>query len=459
MLIRFYKETIHPFSISLENATRNHFSKFLHGTRYGCQRLTQATLRFLFISLPLHRIPLVKQLSKREINLFRRSIHVSQHVDKAVAAFSVGPKASFQLHPLDRRQMAKARQMREEWTAKNLSPLESEEEKRICRKQAQRFESLIELASAKRSTLMDFDREAWETYDALNFGMIQEHLLNLDSLFSSTAFVNDLASWGVDLAEAMLAEVLAKSLAYCQGLDGKEIHLPGRHGMESYVIREFHFGKALPGYILEPQSRYAHAWVIARGTQPMLKKDDIGELRKGARESIKADLHPDSITRDAVNSALRQNAVRTIFETRKVKFAGHSLGGALVSDLATRNPEKVAKIYTFSAPGMGRFEIERWNDTLEKALVAFDMQGDLVPCAGLYLKGLHIEIAQDQNRHPIAKHNAMALDKPFKASIVDNHRENARKSRHRMAALQRLQKRVIALHQQRMALLYRLPWR
>lgn len=460
MSVRF---TIHQFALNLEYAARYKVGSLVNN---GYRRLAQATLRLLFISLPIHRIPLIQQLSKREINAFRRSIRVSQHVDrtipagKAVAAFSVNPKASFQLQPLDTRQRAKARQMQEEWQANSLSPLLSAEERRNCRQQAKRFERILAITSSRQTTLMDFDREAWETYDALNFALIQEHFLNLDSHFSSPAFVNELSSWGVDLAEAMVAEVLGKSLAYCQGLDGKQILLPGLPGMkamETYTIRAFHFGKNLPGYILEPQGQFGHAWAIARGTQPMLKKDALGELRQGARESIKADLHPESITRDAVNKALMQDSLRHVFETRKVKLAGHSLGGALVSDLATRYPEKVSKVYTYSAPGMGRFELERWNETLDKALVAFDMQGDLVPCAGLYLKGLHIEIAQSQNNHPIAKHNALALNKPFKASIVNNNKENARKSRHRMAALQKIQKKIMAMHQERLALLYRIP--
>lgn len=460
MSVRF---TIQLYALRVENVARHGVSNIINGTRYGCQRLTQAALRLLFISLPLHRIKLVQQLAKREINVFRRAIHVAQHVDrttpagKAIGAFSVNPKASFQLQPLDSRQKAKAVQMREEWHAKSLSPQLSEEERRNARQQAQQFKRLLELTSAKRTTMMDFDREAWATYDALNFALIQEHFLNLDTHFASPAFVNELSSWGVDLAEAMVAEILAKSLAYTQGLDGKEIFLPGRRGMESYTIREFHFGKNLPGYILEPQGQFSQAWVIARGTQPMLKKDVLGELRKGARESIKADLHPESITRDAINKALMQDAVRNIFATRTVKLAGHSLGGALVSDLATRYPDKVSKVYTFSAPGMGRFELDRWNETLDTALIAFDMQGDLVPCAGLYLKGLHIEIAQDLHHHPITKHNALALNKPFKAAIVDNNRENARKSRLRMAALQRIQKRVMAMYEKRAALLYRMP--
>lgn len=62
-----------------------------------------------------------------------------------------------------------------------------------------------------------------------------------------------------------------------------------------------------------------------------------------------------------------------------------------------------------------------------------------------------------QNRHPTAKHNSLALNKPFQAAISDNKRENARKSPHRLAALQKFQKQDMALYQNRLALLYQVP--
>ena len=371
----------------------------------------------------------------------------------------MAPKGSFWLKPLHATQIAKSRQLKEEWNQKFLAA-NNVCEKLLCKEKIRQFERLCWHGNQKWSTLDDFHRSDFEAYDAVNFELTQEHLHHLASIFSTPAFENGqkpLVDWGVDLKEAMVAEVLAKTLAYTQDLHGKEIHVPVNSSLLPYVIKGFYFGKELPGYILEPKGA-GPIWVIARGTESVTKTDSAGtELRKGAMESIKADLHPESISRDAVTKALELENLKQVFTARpskEIKMTGHSLGGALVTDLATRFPEHVSKVYTYCSPGLGRFEEQRWNPVLDKKLVGFNVRGDLIPCAGCHFKGLQIEVNLKLKGHPLIKHNEIVLNQPFKAAIIDNQRENCRKVRQRFAAIQRLQLRIIGWHEKYMHFLH-----
>ncbi len=433
---------IRHFPTQFHHAAKRHLTHLAKETERIIQRINQATLRFLLLTLPLHRFPIVRQLGKRAIKLGHPAIQIANHIDlstkagRAVAEFSVHPRAAFKLQPLDSKQIAKAIALKNSWQLEGH-----------CQAKVKQFESLIQLSKKRWSTQQDFGRREWQAYDEINFELTREYLLNLASVFATPQFEKaqeSLANSGVDLREAMIAEALSKALAYSEGNAGKEVQIPVQNRLVTYKISAIRFGKALPGYILEAPD--AAPWIIARGTQTMLKKDSQGELRQGARESLLADLHPVSMTRDAVDRALEQSELQTLFANNKgIKLAGHSLGGALVNDLATRFPQQIQKVYTFSPPSMGPLEAKRWHPTLDDKLVAFDVLGDIVPIAGYHVKGLHLEISHKEKKHLAALHNEICLNKNFKASIIDNQKENQRKSRQRFAVLQRLQRRLLGI--------------
>lgn len=430
-----------------------HTQQAFHHTQHAIQRTKEAIFRLGLQEFPLHKIALVRQLAQRKIDHGRPKLQIADFIDlstpegQAVAQFRVTPRAAFALKPLDEQQISKVKQL-------HSGPLSSEEHAAI--------DSILRKIQNRWTTLQDFTRAEWQIVDRVNFELTKEYFQNLNVVFSSTQFANaqkPLSELGVDFQESMVAEALAKSLAYSEGNHGKEISLPVRDDQGNcrlipYEIKEFHFGYELPGYVLEPkETTAAPAWIIARGTQTLLKCDEQGkELRKGARESIGADFHPVSMSRDKVDSALNQWIVQTVLAQAKegrfqgkINFAGHSLGGLLGKDLASRYPDIVGKIHTYMTPAMSQIEANRWNDKLEQALIGWHVNGDLVSCAGAHVKGLQLEILQNQEKHPLILHNELNLNRPFKIAVVDNHSERNREVRKTLAMIQSLQKLLLRI--------------
>lgn len=362
--------------------------------------------------------------------------------------FDVVPKVPFEKGPLTVNQKTKLEQLllKEDLSAQDKEALAS----------------LQKMSLPKRATRHDFNLKEWQALDLVNFTLIQDYLINLNQLFQTDyleLFKNNIqVQFDVDYQEALIAETLAKSLAYLMGMEGKEIQLPvlenNSSRLVSYTIDKIHLGDSLPCYILKSQDLQAKPWIVIRGTEVILGEEKGQELRQGAFESILADtidrsgLSTDIVTKSSLKSDLESNVKnleteisKFIHAKQKINLTGHSLGGYLVNDIAIRFAPHIHTAYGFSAPSVGQ---ELGNSYKQKIasgvlqahqIVNFDVEGDPIASAGHGegLVGLRIAVQPilhfNRKESPIHCHLQHNLKGHFKLQQVDIEKESKKLSR------------------------------
>lgn len=344
-----------------------------------------------------------------------------------------------------------------------------------CDRWLDKFKSILKKSLVPQATRNDFNQNDWEVLDLVDYELAYEHFSNLTKIFNiwGSKIRKMESHFKVDLNEALIAEGLALSLAYIEGLNGKKIFLPVASSDEKlpyksveYSIIEVTLGDALPSYILESSDKNAPPWFVIRGTQPCTGKDQNGkEFRSGSLESLLADaIDPKEIAKDVIKKSLvyrpivKQNgrlkqkkSLFEVFEGWKKKkmqviLAGHSLGGCLVNHLAVRYDKIVKNAYGFSPAGVSKKIAAKWEKKLNKAseeseekriqlenkIVNFDYEGDFVPAGGAKIIGLHLAVTPlvDRQEHGLYhRHIKCHLNQSFKVCKVDIEAENRKISR------------------------------
>lgn len=169
--------------------------------------------------------------------------------DKRLSSFlsyDIAAKPPFDCHPLNGAQVCKLEELLEI----------SDHERKL------HIESLLAKASNKNSTRLDFSHAEWEVLEQVNFILIQEHFNELEQLFNSHALthiqIEMSEKFGIDYKQAVIAETLARSLAYLPKIDGLSLKLPvkdqsGQYRLESFSIESIAIGDSLPCFILESE--------------------------------------------------------------------------------------------------------------------------------------------------------------------------------------------------------------
>lgn len=309
--------------------------------------------------------------------------------------FSVVPKVPFDTPPLTEQQRAKAVKLGET--------------------------GLLDIQSKKKATRQDFDQNAWQALDRVNFALTAEHLEGLCELFNKSYHVSE---QDFDLREPLVAETLAKALTYTEDLDGKTLKVPVKNADGKYELKEFTISKVLigdklPCYVLRCEGQTP--WIVPRGTEIATQKTGDVEHREGAMESILADCDPDGIGYKALESL----DVDELFGDTPVLIAGHSLGGLIANELAARYPDKVEHAYGFSAPGISQKTFDKIGDVpLKNKITNFQVEGDLVPSAGRRLVGTNYAVRSDAKDaiHAHLEHNLNR--RTVTCTLIDTDKEN-----------------------------------
>lgn len=313
--------------------------------------------------------------------------------------------------------------------AKNESNLQEQQE---CRGRLNSLRSVLEKQFTAKMSRSDFNEEDWAIADQIDYELAYDYFAELTDLFntdwmSSSNLRRELkADLGIDYQESVMAENLALSLSYIEGLDGKTISLPvydktlGKFLSVAYTIKLTTIGDSLPCYILESTDPQINPWMIVRGTQPYIGVSvNNKEYRMGGLESLLADsIDPECISRNVINKALtcrpivnqngtfiQKESLSDIFrkwkqEGKQVKLSGHSLGGTLVNALTVEFYDQIKKSYAFSGAGVSIETAQRWEMlnqkhpalALDKKLINFDYEGDIIPAGGRRLIGTHLAI-------------------------------------------------------------------
>lgn len=332
--------------------------------------------------------------------------------------------------------------------------------------------ALLEKCKSAKVTRNQFQEDDWKTLDHIDYELAQDYFDNLVDVFNSRwmngsglqNYMNK--DFGFDYYEAVLAENLSLSLAYVEGLNGKQISLPvldtktGRYRLVVYDIKETRLGDALPCYTLESKDPDAHPWFLVRGTQPYTGLNPKGkELRVGSLESILADsLDHECISRNVINKSLvhrpvvnidgklvQEESLSDIFRNwrsqgKQVNLCGHSLGGTLVNALTVEFYDQVRSAYAFSGAGVSDEMATRWEllkeldptDSYRTKLKNFDYEGDFIPSGGRRLIGEHFAMASvdpDQKIGLYHSHVYSRLNCEFQIQKIDTEKENGKLSR------------------------------
>jgi hypothetical protein len=375
---------------------------------------------------------------------------------ESFAQFYVIPKSPFEKNPLNPEQLKKARELAARYPNNPI------------------FQALIAKSMIPNGTRFDYDKDEWEALDSVNFELTQEHFQTLESLLNSP-FFNQISdnmreTFQIDFRESLIAEVLSKSLAYIEGLEGRTILIPTflnedpekPYQMIEYTIQLIKLGDNLPAYILEPRNapKAAKPWLVVRGTDVVPFK----QVRMASEEAVMADfisnkgISPHVILKSLSQPVREGQSLTDIFdrwEDGTVNLAGHSLGGYLVNDIAIRFANKVNHAYGFSAPAVGKKLGRKWRQLLEsqqikkEQIVNYDIEGDIVASSGRAdgLVGLRIAItlasppSKDDPLHSHLRHN---LNIPFIAQEVDCESED-KFSRDLLEKILFLSRRIIKL--------------
>ncbi|MCE5293972.1 MAG: hypothetical protein LLF94_05105 [Chlamydiales bacterium] len=352
---------------------------------------------------------LVKRAKTDTTIAVRGTLHSPDH--KAVKdfhEFDVVPKVPFDTPPLTQAQVRKAQELG--------------------------LETLIS-AQKPKATRNDFDPSTWKQLDAVNFALTQEHLESLCTLFNSdyhAETANNFSAHG-NWNESLIAETLAKALAYTEDLSGNTIRIPVKNGqqyeLKEFTITNFPLGEQLPCYVLTAEGE--KSWIVPRGTE-------ISKGRTASMESILADCDPKGIANRILDDAKKTRQLEELFyhAGENANIAGHSLGGLLANELAARYPDKLAHSYGFSAPGISRVTFNGLTDAqkahLATKITNFQTEGDLVPSAGHHYIGKNFAVSTEAKDaiHAHLQHN---LNRPGTSLTVIDNRLESQKLLHRIS--------------------------
>lgn len=339
-----------------------------------------------------------------------------QKAIKDFHGFDVVPKVPFDIPPLTPSQHRKAVELNQE--------------------------KLVSAQNNPKATRDDFDRSTWQQLDTVNFALTQDHLQSLCDLFNSgyheqtTAAFQEHGDWN----ESLIAETLAKALAYTEGLSGKTLQIPVKKGekyeLTEYTIQKFALGQNLPCYVLTAEGE--KSWIVPRGTEIATKKQEGVEHRQGSMESILADCDPKGIASKVLEDAKKTRQLEEIFYHAgdNAVVAGHSLGGLLANELAARYPDKLAHSYGFSAPGISRSTFNSLTNDQKELLATkvtnFQTEGDLVPSAGHHYIGKNFAVST-QAPDAIHAHLQHNLNRPGVSLTVIDNRLESQKLMHKLS--------------------------
>lgn len=455
------------------------------------QSIWQSTLRLLSKAPNIFHYVGKGFISRKKIPETERLITWSQtHHDPTinqalneVRAFDVISKMEFEKHPLNDAQIKmgislinkyynlatenkqKIEKLSQQLTKSNVENKKNQHEIKMRSKIVHESErdindlsKLVAIGQKKNGTRYDFDTAEWQALDHVNFELTKNHLANLKILFNGGILEPQQKvmkeNFSVNFKESLIAEALAKALAWCEGLDGSSIQVPVRNNqfcdqyhLEEYSIKLIKLGDNLPCYILEPSNPNSKSstWVVPRGTNSNTRQARNGEeLRTAARESVFVDiLNKKGLAEEAIIKAMvtgGPHSLNSLFskwaaDGRRVIIAGHSLGGYFANDIAVRYEPQIAKAYCFSSPGVSKKLAAQWNDKtkghIRNKIVNFDIEGDPIPSAGKKLIAQHIAIINSDamTENPLQKHGQHNLLRPFKAVLIDNKEESKKLAR------------------------------
>lgn len=307
-----------------------------------------------------------------------------------------------------------------------------------------------------------FDGHDYACIEKASFELIKEFTKELPLFFNAGVMTpvqeGIKREFHMSYYEAVIAEILARSIAYKARLHGEKMMLPvhledGQYGLAEFAISLYFLGDQLPAYVLECKDQDGkdlhHPWFVVRGTDANASKTEDGHrLKVGTFESVLADtINPDGIGEGVVDGCLysgkevhirsqlyTQNSLASLFKNRKFKLSGHSLGGTIVGQMATFLYHHVEAAYAFSAPAASDRTAEQWTKKSkedEYKLFNIQPQGDPFAGAGKRLIGEHIAITPLAGpiENAVRAHVAMSLTKPFEIHAVDKKLEEAQTSR------------------------------
>ncbi len=296
-----------------------------------------------------------------------------------------------------------------------LTPAQLEKAKEL------KADKLLEIAKNPKATRQDFDTAAWEQLDKVNFALTQEHLYKLSELFNTPYHEKTSQEFEGNWNEALVAETLAKALAYTENIEGNQIKLPvkkedGRYDLKAYTIHKRELGDNLPCYVLTAEGE--KGWIVPRGTE-------LVKMRQAAMESILADCDPDGIAHKVLERGREKiDAILSLAGPDAI-ISGHSLGGLLANELTARFPASISQCYGFSAPGISKATFRSiTHDEIGKKIINFQTEGDLVPSAGRHYIGKNYAITTEAKDaiHAHLQHN---LNRPkTRITLIDNEKES-----------------------------------
>ncbi len=309
---------------------------------------------------------------------------------------------------------------------------------------------LSEKHSRNIFSLGDLSTEESKLLNVLNFRAIQDHLKNVTEILNDEKFQISIYSQEVknyNYKNAIIAEILAKCLAYLDNLEGQSIDIPveieGKMKLVSYQIEKDYLGDKLPYYVLQPipdrihnhhqyatpeeVQQYAKIWIDIRGTA-FIKK----EGKEGVEESIAADFKDEKGV-----SALPvwQKSGELLIKLTKlskginknIQITGHSLGGTLAQVMSVIFHPFIYQTFAFNSPGVDEQIYQLYEKNLnldeQKSISVFHRHGDFISSASPKRIGQNYEFQligkNKESNNAFIKHLEMVLTAPHHAREVD----------------------------------------
>lgn len=329
--------------------------------------------------------------------------------------------------------------------------------KRMLKKRSKHIatvEGLITKCQSPKFQRKHFNGHELIVFDRATFELVKEWTPRMTDLFNSGRLdgmaqeIQDKFGW--DYCEALIAKMLAQTVAYNTRLHGRHLTLPvknaeGVYENREYTIRRYLLGEGLPTYVLEcldEEGRdIAKPWMVVRGTETSNVKTTEGKnARPAAFESLMADImHEEGVAEGVLEANMQhgrvikgkpQESLMHLFSNRQFNLSGHSLGGNIVNQLAAHFYHNVSHAYGFSSPGVSNAIAKLWEQNAKgdaaKKLFNLQTEGDMVPAAGKRLIGEHFAIDPLLKPHKadaIHHHVLFVLNKPFKICKIDKKAE------------------------------------
>lgn len=346
----------------------------------------------------------------------------------------------------------------------NSSPLSDQQKEKLAEmatrndEDAVRAERLLEKCKDAKFTHKKFKGDDHIAFDRANFELLRDLMPEMVQFLNSghfDAMQTDIREkFGFNYYQAVVAEMLARTIAYNSNLDGEKITLPvqlenGVYAEAEFSIKLYCLGDELPAYFLECKDEDGndlHApWFVVRGTETNNSKSEGKKIRRAGYESVLADfIHPGGVGDGVVDKSIcctkqvydakqeamvDQPTLQELFANgRQVLLTGHSLGGAIVNQITARMYNNIKQAYAFSAPGVSDATKQFWDLSSpdDSKLINLQVQGDAVPAAGKNLIGTHVALThliKPAKASPVHKHVLMCLTKPFTLQYIDKEAE------------------------------------